>query len=142
MKHIDLLIILIILVVIAYNSKLFWGACTHLQNILFYDKNCIDNRFSNDSRYNIYLENLKYAIIDLIHQINQIQTELFARIAYSQSRVDKGNNRVDVIFNGSELFSDVATFKQLFNLLQNKIEVVRKILMKYYFCYMNKKIIL
>jgi putative dnaQ family exonuclease/dinG family helicase len=104
----------------------FWGACTHLQNILFYDKNCIDNRFSNDSRYNIYLENLKYAIIDLIHQINQIQTELFARIAYSQSRVDKGNNRVDVIFNGSELFSDVATFKQLFNLLQNKIEVVRK----------------
>lgn len=31
-----------------------------------------------------------------------------------------------MIFNGSELFSDVATFKQLFNLLQNKIEVVRK----------------
>lgn len=104
----------------------FWGACSHLKNLLFFSSYGVKVRFGNDNRFGLILDKLDVEIADLIHAINDIQLQLFARKNYATSSQQKTKTKYEFGFQGIELFPDAQETVRLLNQLQNKTENVRR----------------
>lgn len=104
----------------------FWGMCSHLRNMLYYADNSAKERFGNDQEFAPIMDKLESQITDLIHAINQVQRRLYSRKNFAISKEEKRQTRVDLAFQGSDLFENVDQFKHDLNLMQNKIEQVRQ----------------
>ncbi|WP_297818978.1 exonuclease domain-containing protein, partial [uncultured Lactobacillus sp.] len=104
----------------------FWGMCSHLRNILYYADNSANERFGNDQEFAPLMDKLEGQITDLIHAINQVQKRLYNRKNLAVSREEKGQARIDLAFQGKDLFDNVSQYKHDLSIMQSKIELVRQ----------------
>lgn len=103
-----------------------WGVLSHLLNLLFNADDSIQNTFTDNNDLNFLLNKLQPHILELIDQINEIQKFLYSHKELAVSENTLPNGKLQLIFQGKQLFQNKVDFQKVFTTFERKLDHVRQ----------------